>query len=144
MNVGIISGYFDPLHGGHIEYIVKAKSLCDSLVCIVNNDKQALAKNGHVFLNQDTRVSIMCNLQSIDFVFLSIDEDCTVCKSIEHLVKSNPNDWTYVFLKGGDRFAIEIPESKICKELGIEIVDGLGDKIDNSSRIRDEVRNGTH
>jgi D-beta-D-heptose 7-phosphate kinase/D-beta-D-heptose 1-phosphate adenosyltransferase len=121
-----ISGYFDPLHIGHLEYIELAKKLGDKLIVILNNDKQAKIKKGKEFMPQEERKKILEALKYVDEVFLSIDEDATVCKSLETI---KPN----IFANGGDRFIHEIPESKICKELNIKIIDGLGDKIQSSS-----------
>ena len=123
-----ISGYFDPLHIGHLEYINKAKELGDYLVVIVNNNLQCKLKKGKFFMDEKDRVEIIKNLKSVDEVFLSIDKDKTVSKSLEKLKPS-------VFANGGDRKNYEIPESKICKEHGIEIIDGLGDKIRSSSDL---------
>ena len=123
-----ISGYFDPLHVGHLEYINKAKELGDYLVVIVNNNFQCKLKKGTFFLDEKDRVEIVKNLKSVDDVFLSIDKDKTVSKSLEKLKPS-------VFANGGDRKNYEIPESKICKKYGIEIIDGLGDKIRSSSDL---------
>ena len=123
-----ISGYFDPLHVGHLEYINKAKELGDYLVVIVNNNSQCILKKGKFFMDEKDRVEIVKNLKSVDEVFLSIDKDKTVSKSLEKLKPS-------VFANGGDRKNYEIPESKICKKYGIEIIDGLGDKIRSSSDL---------
>lgn len=123
-----ISGYFDPLHVGHLEYINKARELGDYLVVIVNNNSQCILKKGKFFMDEKDRVEIVKNLKSVDEVFLSIDKDKTVIKSLEKLKPS-------VFANGGDRKNYEIPESKICKEHGIEIIDGLGDKIRSSSDL---------
>ena len=123
-----ISGYFDPLHVGHLEYINKAKELGDYLVVIVNNNFQCKLKKGKFFMDEKDRVEIVKNLKSVDEVFLSIDKDKTVSKSLEKLKPS-------VFANGGDRKNYEIPESKICKKYGIEIIDGLGDKIRSSSDL---------
>ena len=123
-----ISGYFDPLHVGHLEYINKARELGDYLVVIVNNNSQCILKKGKFFMDEKDRVEIVKNLKSVDEVFLSIDKDKTVSKSLEKLKPS-------VFANGGDRKNYEIPESKICKEHGIEIIDGLGDKIRSSSDL---------
>ena len=128
MNKVCISGYFDPLHVGHLEYINKAKELGDYLVVIVNNNHQCKLKKGKFFMDEKDRVEIIKNLKSVDEVFLSIDKDKTVSKSLEKLKPS-------VFANGGDRKNYEIPESKICKEHGIEIIDGLGDKIRSSSDL---------
>ena len=123
-----ISGYFDPLHVGHLEYINKAKELGDYLVVIVNNNFQCKLKKGKFFMDEKDRVEIVKNLKSVDEVFLSIDKDKTVSKSLEKLKPS-------VFANGGDRKNYEIPESKICEEHCIEIIDGLGDKIRSSSDL---------
>lgn len=120
------SGYFNPLHKGHVEYLQKAKSLGDYLIVIVNNDKQRALKNSKPFMDEQERMFIVSALKCVDEVFLAIDDDSTVCQS---LVAIKPN----IFAKGGDRFSTEIPESKICNSLNITIVDGLGEKIQSSS-----------
>ena len=123
-----ISGYFDPIHIGHIEYINNAKKLGDWLVVIVNNNNQCALKKGKYFMDEKDRVLIVKNIKAVDEVFLSIDEDKTVCKSLK---KVNPD----VFANGGDRKNYEIPESKVCKENNIQIIDGLGDKIRSLSDL---------
>ena len=123
-----ISGYFDPIHIGHIEYINNAKKLGDWLVVIVNNNNQCALKKGKYFMDEKDRVLIVKSIKAVDEVFLSIDEDKTVCKSLK---KVNPD----VFANGGDRKNYEIPESKVCKENNIQIIDGLGDKIRSSSDL---------
>ncbi len=122
------SGYFDPLHLGHIEYLMKAKELGNKLIVIVNNDKQAHLKKGFEFMPFKERMEIVKALKFVDEVFPSIDEDKTVCKSLEAVKPS-------IFAKGGDRFSHEIPEKAICDKLGIEIVHGLGEKIQSSSEL---------
>ena len=123
-----ISGYFDPIHVGHIEYINNAKKLGDWLIVIVNNNNQCALKKGKYFMDEKDRVLIVKNIKAVDEVFLSIDKDKTVCKSLK---KINPD----VFANGGDRKNYEIPESKVCKENNIQIIDGLGDKIRSSSDL---------
>lgn len=120
------SGYFNPLHKGHIEYLTKAKSLGDKLVVIVNSDLQQKLKGSKPFQNEEERVIIVGNLKMVDEVFLSIDLDSTVCESLK-MVRPD------IFAKGGDRFSSEIPEAEICRQLGIVMVDGLGEKIQSSS-----------
>jgi len=126
MKIVAASGYFNPLHKGHVEYLEKAKSLGDKLVVIVNSDYQRALKQSKVFMLEDERMAIVSALRCVDEVILSIDKDGTVCDTLA-LVKPD------VFAKGGDRFASEIPEAKVCQELGIEMVDGLGEKIQSSS-----------
>lgn len=128
MKVVAISGYFDPIHVGHLEYINMAKKLGDKLVVIVNNNYQCELKKGKPFMDEKDRVTIVSNLKNVDEVFLSIDKDKTVCASLE---KIKPD----IFANGGDRKNYEIPESVICKKYDIKIIDGLGDKIRSSSDL---------
>ena len=123
-----ISGYFDPIHVGHVEYINNAKKLGDWLIVIVNNNKQCALKKGKHFMDEKDRALIVKNIKAVDEVFLSIDDDKTVCKSLKEV---NPD----VFANGGDRKNYEIPESTVCKENNIEIIDGLGEKIRSSSDL---------
>ena len=126
MKIVACSGYFNPLHKGHVEYLEKAKSLGDKLVVIVNSDHQRALKGSKEFMSQEERMIIIKALRCVDEVVLSVDTDGTVCESLR-LVKP------HIFAKGGDRFANEIPEAKVCDELGITMVDGLGNKIQSSS-----------
>ena len=128
MEIVAISGYFDPIHVGHLEYIRLAKKLGNKLIVIVNNDSQCKIKKGKSFMNENDRLEIIKSIIWVDDAMLSVDSDATVCKSLS-LIKPN------IFANGGDRKNEEIPESNICKELGIKIVDGLGNKIRSSSSI---------
>ena len=128
MKVVAISGYFDPIHVGHLEYINMAKKLGDKLVVIVNNNYQCELKKVKPFMDEKDRVTIVSNLKNVDEVFLSIDKDKTVCASLE---KIKPD----IFANGGDRKNYEIPESVVCKKYDIKIIDGLGDKIRSSSDL---------
>lgn len=123
-----ISGYFDPIHIGHLEYIKMARELGDYLIAIVNNDKQAVLKKGKSFMCEDDRLMIVSQIKGVDEAVMSIDEDKTVCKTLD-LLKPD------VFANGGDRSNVEIPEYKICKENGTKVIDGLGDKIRSSSDL---------
>jgi len=133
--VGICSGFMNPLHNGHIEYLQKSKAMVDYLILILNNNHQAHLKKGWTFMDENERMIIAKELKSVDEVFLSIDQDSTVIESIKYLASREPKP-TY-FLKGGDRsLDLEnIPEASICKELGITIIDGLGAKIQSSTNL---------
>jgi len=122
----VASGYFDPLHVGHIEYLEKAKQLGDELVVIVNSDVQAKIKKGRAFMREEDRLKIVKSLKCVDKALISIDNNNSVCESLR-LVKP------HIFANGGDRKEEEIPEAEVCQELGIEMVDGLGEKIRSSS-----------
>ena len=126
--IACVSGYFDPIHIGHIEYFKNAKKCADKLMVIVNNDEQAILKKGRAFMPADERIKIIQELRCVDYVFKSVDIDRTVCKSLS-VVEPRP---TY-FCNGGDQNNNSIPETGICEELGIELLDGLGDKIQSSS-----------
>ena len=128
MRTVAISGYFDPIHVGHLEYIIEAKKLGDKLIVIVNNNHQCFLKKGKPFMDENDRVTIVSSIKYVDEVFLSIDKDKTVCKSLE---KIKPT----IFANGGDRKNYEIPESVICNKYNIEIIDGLGEKIRSSSDL---------
>ncbi|MDA9356727.1 adenylyltransferase/cytidyltransferase family protein [Flavobacteriaceae bacterium] len=123
-----VSGYFDPIHIGHLDYLEMSKKLGDKLVVIVNNNNQCILKKGKPFMDENDRVRIVAALGIVDEVFLSIDCDKTVCKSLEAI---KPD----IFANGGDRATSEIPESIICNNHNIEMIDGLGDKIRSSSLL---------
>ena len=129
----IVSGYFNPLHKGHIEYFKNAKSLGDKLIVIVNNDNQRKLKDSKEFMLEDERVLIIGELEITDQVFLSIDQDKTVSQTIQkiHSIYSETSD--LYFVNGGDQDNKNIPEVKICQKLGINLIDGLGEKIQSSS-----------
>lgn len=129
----IVSGYFNPLHKGHIEYFHLAKSNGDKLFVIVNNDFQRKLKGSKEFMLEDERVLIVEELTITDQIFLSIDKDLTVCLTIEKIYNSYSNKFEFLFANGGDQNNESIPENEICKKLGIKLIDGLGDKIQSSS-----------
>jgi len=133
----ITSGYFDPIHKGHVEYLTKSKQLGDKLVVILNNDKQAMLKKKCMFMPIEDKIQILSELRSVDAIFLSIDDDLTVCKSIQEIWdKSQSRHYSrIIFAKGGDRMSSEIPEATLCAKLGIDIVDSLGQKIQSSSAL---------
>jgi cytidyltransferase-like protein len=125
-----VSGYFDPLHVGHLELFGRAKSLGDFLIVIVNNDDQLKLKRGgkNPFMKQEDRVNLIDAISFVDKVVLSIDKDDSVCETLK-LLKPD------IFAQGGDRYFGEVPETSICKEMGIKRVQGLGAKIRASSDI---------
>tara|TARA_B100001057_G_scaffold173802_2_gene174546 strand:- start:18087 stop:18509 length:423 start_codon:yes stop_codon:yes gene_type:complete len=132
-NAIIVSGYFNPLHRGHIEYFTNASRLADELIVIVNNDKQRLLKGAKEFMQEDERCLIISNLKIVDKVYLSIDEDKTVIKTLELIYKEISQSYNLMFGNGGDQKNSIIPEINICKKLEIKMVDNLGDKVQSSS-----------
>lgn len=134
MKIVVASGYFDPIHVGHLEYLERSKILGDKLVVIVNNDNQAKLKKGKPFMPCKERVKIVNSLKCVDYAIESIDTDRTVCKTLEFL---KPN----IFTNGGDQFNDSIPEQIICDKLNIDLVDSLGDKIQSSSNLIHNSKN---
>ena len=100
---------------------------------IIRNDKQRKLKGSKEFMLEDERVLLINELGVTDHVLLSIDNDRTVCKSLEQVKKSFGNKYDLYFANGGDQDNNSIPEAPICNELGIQLIDGLGDKIQSSS-----------
>ena len=130
--VVIVSGYFEPLHVGHLEYLRMASQLGDTLLVIVNNSEQAKLKKGESFMNEKDRMEIIYALECVDEVLISCDNDATVCKSIELAAQFKPMA-DLILAKGGDRNFGEVTEVDVCEKLGIELVDSLGEKIRSSS-----------
>jgi len=127
------SMYADPLHVGHLEYLARAKELAGpdgELVVIVNNDYQARLKKGRPFMPDIERKTILEHLRMVDEVWISIDEDRTVRRTIRSI-----DPPITMFVNGGDQTNDTIPERAVCEELGVLLVDGLGEKIQSSSQL---------
>ena len=129
----IVSGYFNPLHKGHLELFEKAKEVGDLLCVIVNNDKQRELKGSKEFQKEDERCLIVTELEVVDRCILSLDNDRTVVESLKTIHKQFSHEYDLFFANGGDQNNESIPESLACNELGITLIDGLGDKIQSSS-----------
>ena len=129
----IVSGDFNPVHKGHIEYFHNAKKHADTLLVIVNNDFQRELKGSKEFMNEDERKYIVNELSVVDNVFLSIDEDNSVVESILKIYNIYSNDYDILFGNGGDQTNDNIPEKSVCEKLNIKLIDGLGEKIQSSS-----------
>ena len=129
----IVSGYFNPIHKGHIEYFQNAKTYGDELFVIVNSDLQRGLKGSKEFQDENERVFIVENLRLVDKCFLSIDIDRTVIESIKMIFNQFGDQYKLAFATGGDQNNNTIPERLICEELGIKLIDGLGGKIQSSS-----------
>ena len=123
-----VSGYFDPIHIGHIEYFKKSKEIGTKLMVIVNNDDQARLKKGRPFMPCKERMQLIEELKCVDIVVESIDTDRTVCNTLS-TVEPKPD----FFCNGGDQNNNTIPEGPVCQARNIELRDGFGDKIQSSS-----------
>ena len=136
MRIAITSGYFDPIHRGHLELLELSRAQGHALWVIVNNDQQAALKKGKAFIDQQTRLAVVQALRVVDRAVLATDQDGSVCETLGQLIreaKAHGDD--AVFCKGGDRNSGNIPEMVVLKKEGAMLVEGLGAKIDSSSRI---------
>jgi len=131
MKIVVASGYFNPLHIGHIKYLESAKKLGDKLIVIVNNDVQVGLKGSFPFMPERERVEIIKALRCVDEVMLSIDSDKTVART---LMEVNAD----VFAKGGDSTPENVPEAE--QAVVKEIIFGVGgQKIQSSSTLCQRV-----
>jgi cytidyltransferase-like protein len=149
MKITIISGYFNPLHGGHLDMVESAKTMGDRLLVIVNNDKQQLLKKGKIILDESNRLRLMAALRDVDEAVLSIDTEGTPTsqpqsKTLEMLAKQYPND-ELTFANGGDRNSTSaIPETEVCEKYHIQMrFDAGTGKPDSSTRINRETGHET-
>jgi D-beta-D-heptose 7-phosphate kinase/D-beta-D-heptose 1-phosphate adenosyltransferase len=129
----IVSGYFNPLHKGHIELFEKAKASGDKLWVIVNSDLQRELKGSKNFMDQDERLLIVNAIGNVDKALISIDTDKTQCVTLEDLADKYSKGYNLYFANGGDQNNNSIPEAKVCQKKGIGLLEGLGDKIQSSS-----------
>jgi cytidyltransferase-like protein len=129
----IVSGYFNPIHKGHLEYFINAKNLGDLLFVIVNSDYQRILKDSLEFQKEDERLFIVEHIKEVDKAFLAIDRDRTVCQTLKFLHDVYYDNYSLIFANGGDQNNQTIPEKAICQTLGIDLIDGLGGKIQSSS-----------
>lgn len=124
------SGYFNPIHGGHIDLIRQSKHFGNWLTVIVNNDKQVALKGRVPFMSETERCKIVAAIEGVNEVVLSIDEDLTVNKTLDLI---HPD----VFCKGGDtKNPSDIPEAETCRHLLIEMEFNVGgEKTQSSSSL---------
>ena len=137
----IVSGYFNPLHVGHLDMISAARQMGDFLIVIVNNDKQQIMKKGKVIIPEADRVRVANSIKGVNLAVLSADNDITVCNTLADIAK-NWADYDLVFANGGDRDSSkEVPEEFICKQYNIKMVFDCGGnkKVDSSTRINREL-----
>ena len=137
MKVVIVSGFFNPLHGGHLDMIEAANLMGDKLIVVVNNDTQQVMKKDKIILPEQNRARLIGALRAVDEVAISVDKDLTVIKTLQSLAVQHPND-ELIFANGGDRDSEKaIPETETCRKYDIKMVFGVGgvEKADSSTRI---------
>jgi len=142
-----VSGGFDPIHIGHIRYIIAAKKLGDKLVVILNNDNWLKDKKGFFFMSQEERKEILEGIRCVDQVILTDHKpgdyfkDRSVCTLLREI---RP----HIFANGGDRKpeGDPVPEVALCKELGINMIYnvGYGGKVQSSSWLIEKAKKKEH
>tara|TARA_B110000879_G_C10724180_1_gene337755 strand:- start:75 stop:491 length:417 start_codon:yes stop_codon:yes gene_type:complete len=128
----IVSGYFNPIHKGHLEYFNNAKSIADKLFVIVNNGHQRELKGSREFQDEKERMIIVSNIKAVDKAILSVDTDRTVCATIKMIAEQFGSEYELGFANGGDQNNDTIPEKPICEQMNVALIEGLGDKIQSS------------
>jgi cytidyltransferase-like protein len=131
----LASGYFDPIHVGHVRYLQACQER-GFLVVVVNNDRQAALKKGKAFMSAQERLEIVRALRCVSYAVLAVDDDRSVSKTLE-LIRPD------IFANGGDVTSEEeCREAATCRKLGIRMAFGVGgfDKVQSSSRLVENAR----
>jgi cytidyltransferase-like protein len=142
--VVVCSGYFNPLHAGHIEYIQNSKELAGpdgKLIVIVNSDEQAVQKHGYSFMPVWDRVAVVSGLKWVDEVVVAVDKDRSVNATLELLCERPIGERPTHFTNAGDQTNVSIAEYHTCIAKRIKLVDGLGAKIQSSRWIISDAMN---
>jgi len=129
----IVSGYFNPIHKGHLDLFKKAKSQADKLWVIVNSDFQRELKGSKEFMSDTERLEIVKAIKWVDYALITSDRDRTQCYTLQQFHEMFSDKYDLAFANGGDQNNDTIPEREVCERLGIQLLDGLGDKIQSSS-----------
>ena len=136
MKIGIASGFMNPCHRGHIDYLQAARAACDYLIVIVNNDKQVELKGGK-FMDETNRMAVISAIRYVDRAVLSIDNGRSVVNTLHSLRNELPDDDLILF-NSGDRSPdnFDSSESTYCKMKKIREVFLDLPKVESSSAIK--------
>ena len=141
MDVVLVTGGFDPLHSGHIEYFKEARKLGSKLIVGVNSDEWLARKKGRHFMPFNDRVAIIRELSIVDKVIGFDDTDDSACQAIFHTLSTHGSGTKVIFANGGDRTNFTTPEYKIYGDMPyVDFAFGIGgtNKMNSSSWILDE------
>ncbi len=135
----IVSGFFNPLHVGHLDMFEEAKKRADKLVVIVNNDVQQKIKKGRVIISETDRARIVEAIAVVDEVVLSIDETYGQPMTLKKIVTEHYPNEDVIFGNGGDRNGLGVlpeDEQEVIVKYSIKTCFDLGTtKPDSSTRI---------
>jgi glycerol-3-phosphate cytidylyltransferase-like family protein len=84
-------------------------------------------------MDDTERLEIVKAIKYVDYALISSDRDRTQRYTLQQFYDMFSDRYDLVFANGGDQTNDTIPEKEVCDRLGIELVDGLGDKIQSSS-----------
>ena len=135
MKIVIVTGGFDPIHSGHINYIREARKLGDMLIVGPNSDRWLQRKKGKAFMSYDERSTILKALEGVDHV-MSYNDDCDDSSDLIKIVNSRYPDSEIIFANGGDRGEGNVAEQKLKSNMpNLTFAFGVGgDYKANSSR----------
>ena len=134
MRISVVSGGFDPLHSGHINYLESAAEYGDKLVVIVNSDEWLTRKKGRPFMPFEERSTIIRRMDMVDHVYGVNDDDDSVTKGLVQVRDAFGHEHEYVFCNGGDRGKDNIPEMAV-EGYEFQFAVGGGNKANSSSWI---------
>jgi cytidyltransferase-like protein len=122
--VTMVSGGFDPLHPGHIDYFREAAALGVPVLCNVSSDEWVARKHPPL-LAQAERVQVIDAIRFVDYTHA---EQTT---TVDVLARLRPR----YFAKGAD-WQARLPEEEedVCAEHGIEVV-FLDTVVDSSTDV---------
>ena len=136
-SIVVVSGYFNPIHLGHVRMLEAASQLGDKLIVIVNNDLQQRLKKGKIIMTADERLEVVKAIRYVDEAVIALDEDPSIVRTLEDVAEAHAGA-SMTFANGGDRqSAADVPETAVCEHYGIKMLFGVGgfDKLNSSSNI---------
>lgn len=151
--VMLMSGGFDPVHRGHVECIQRGLDLADEVWIGLNSEKWLRNKKGKSFMSEDERLYIMSHIKGVTWSYVMNPRESNDDTAVDFIERAKiewqrrGNKWekgTFAFGNGGDRVSGRVPPSEedICNQLGIDLVWGLGDKVQSSSWLLEKFQNG--